>query len=199
MANLRFEYSSDKQITAIAVQEVGNFLWLAFAQNSAGNCIIEKEFAFKPDQTFFSLERSVDKIVSFSIDANNLYVAYNDSTLLGEIISLSNPLTSTTTIARPGGLTENPVDVEVDGTDLWYLIPGDASGTNSSIIRYNLSGVFQETVDLSKSGTIINNAKSFSIDSNSDIWIVTFTSPAQLVRVFEISGGIFEFAVTNIV
>ncbi|KKM05411.1 hypothetical protein LCGC14_1754360 [marine sediment metagenome] len=193
----RFNFSSDKQITAQKADNLLDFLWVAFAQNSDGNCIIEKGAKFYPTQTYFTLERAVTSVVGMDLDSSNLYVAYNDATLLGEIISKSNPLTSTTEISR-GVIAEAPVDVLIDGTDLWFLLPGNLSGLNAQLLKYNTSGVLQETVDLTKSGLTVTNAKSMAVDSNSDIWITTYTSPATLVRVFELSGGTHDFAVTEI-
>ena len=194
----RFEYSSDKQITAQQADEFNDFLWVAFAQNSDGNCIIEKQAFAQPDQTYFTLERAVTKVNALDISSSNLYVAYDDATLLGEIINQNTPLSVTTQILR-GSIVESPVDVKIDGTDLWFLLPGDASGTNAQLLKYNTSGVLQQTVDLTKSGEVVNNAKTMSIDSNNDIWIGTFTNPATVVRVFAISGGLFDFAVTDII
>ena len=195
----RFEYFSDKQITTQIADEINNFLWVGFAQNNDGNCIIEKQAKFFPTQTYYSLERSVDKIIGMDLDSFNIYVAYTDATLLGEIISKNNPLTSTTDILR-GSLLESPVDILVNGTDIWFLLPGNASGTNAQLLRYNTSGTFLETVDLTKSGGIIvNNASTMTIDDIGDIWIGTFTNPATIVRVFEISGGLFDFEVTQII
>ncbi len=190
----RFDFSSDKQITAQIADEINDFLWIAFAQNSDGNCIIEKEAKFIPTQTYFTLERAVTEIKSLSLDSSNLYVAYTDSTLLGEIISKTNPLTSTTEISR-GSIVESPVDVKIDGSDLWFLLPGNVSGSNAQLLRYNTSGILQQTVDLAKSGSVVNNANSMTIDDNNDIWIGTFETPAKIVRVFQISGGLYDFTI----
>ncbi len=194
----RFEYSNDKQITAQIADEIDNFLWVGFAQNSDGNCILEKQAQFFPTQNYFSIERDVDKIVEMDLDSSNLYVAYDDVTLLGEIFSKINPLSNTIEISR-GLLVESAVDVKVNGSDLWFLFPGNASGTNAQLRKYDTSGVFQQTVDLIKSGSVVNNASTMTIDDNNDIWIGTFTNPATVVRVFEISGGLFDFEVTEII
>ncbi len=193
----RFEYSNDKQITAQVADELSDFLWVAFAKNSDENCIIEKQAPFKPDQTYFSLERTVDEVTEMDLDSNNIYIAYNDALLLGEIISKTTPLTITTEISR-GAIVESPVDVNINGSDLWYLLPGNISGSNTQLLKYNTSGVLQDTIDLSKSGSTVVNASSMTIDSNGDIWIGTFTNPATVVRVFEISGGLYDFEVTDI-
>lgn len=191
----RFEYSSDKQITSQKADEFNNFLWVGFAQNSDGNCILEKQAFNFPTQTYFSLERAVNEIVEIDLDSSNVYVAYDDSSLLGEIFSKTNPLTSATEVSR-GAIAESPVDIKINGTDLWFLLPGNASGTNAQLLKYNTSGVLQQTVDLNKSGGIIvNNAKSMTVDSLGDIWIATFETPAKIIRVFEISGGLFDFTI----
>ena len=191
----RFDYSSDKQITAQKADELSDFLWVAFAQNNVGNCILEKQAFGFPTQTYFSLERAVNEIVEIELDSSNVYVAYEDTTLLGEIFSKTNPLTSATEISR-GSLVESAIDVKANGTDLWFLLPGNASGTNAQLLKYNTSGILQQTVDLNKSGGfIVNNAKSMTIDDIGDIWIGTFETPARIIRVFEISGGLFDFTI----
>lgn len=196
----RFEYSGDKQITAQYSDEFNNFLWVAFAQNSSGNCIIEKQAFANSLQTYFSLERAVDNVNEMHSDSTNIYVAYDDATLFGEIINQNTPLSVQTDILR-GAIVEAPIDVKIDTltSDLWFLLPGNASGTNAQLLRYNTSGVLQQTVDLAKSSEIVVNAKTMTIDSNSDIWIGTFTNPATVVRVFQISGGLYDFSVTEII
>ena len=193
----RFNYSNDKQITVQIADEIRDFLWVGFAQNSDGNCIFEKQAKFFPTQTYFSIERDVDEIVALDLDTSNIYIAYDDSTLLGERLSKTNPLTSFIQISKDS-FTESPVDIKVNSSDLWFLLPGNASGTNAKLLKYNTSGVFQLEVNLINSFETINNAISMTIDDNNDIWIVTHTDPTILVRVFEISGGLFDFSTTEI-
>jgi len=190
----RYEYSNDKQITAQISDNFNDFLWVAFAQNSNGNCVLEKQAKYHVTQTYFSLNRSVTKINALDIDSSKLYVSYEDSTLLGEIISKSNPLTSTTEISR-GTIVESPIDIKINGTDLWYLLPGILSGTNAQLLKYSTSGVLQQTVDLAKSGSIVYNANTMTIDNNGDIWIASYETPAKIIRVFEISGGLYDFTI----
>lgn len=190
---IRFNFSGDKQITALKADTNDDYLWMAFALNSDGYCIIEKNAKFQPTQTYYSLNKSVDAVVAMDCDATYLYAAYTDSSLLGEIISKTNPLTSTTEITNPQ--SESPVDVLINGTDLWFLLPGSASGTNAKLLRYNTSGVLQETVDLQESGNIVNNASTMTVDANDDIWIATKETPSKIVRVYEISGGTHTFTI----
>jgi len=193
--NRNFDFSPDKDITAQVYDNINDYLWIAFAQNTSGNCIIEKASKFSPTQTYFSLTRAVTEVNAMAVDSSKVYVAYNDSTYLGEIISTTNPLTSYTKIAKT--TVESPIDVLISGSDLWFLLPGSASGTNAKLLRYNTSGVLQETIDLQESGSIVNDAKSMTIDTNNDIWIGTYTTPATIVRVYELSGGTWSFTIDN--
>lgn len=192
----RFNFSSDKQITAIKSDAIDDFIWIGFAKNSDNNCVIEKAGKFRPTQTHFSLERAVDEVIAMDLDSSNVYVAYDDSTLLGEIISKFNPLTSTTDISK-GSYNESPVDVSVDSTDLWFLLPGSISGENAKLLKYNTSGTFQQEVDLSKSGSTVTNAEKMAIDSSGDIWISVNEDPGSIVRVFAISGGSYDFTINT--
>jgi len=195
MGTKRFTYPSDPSISALVVDQISNFLWMAFEQNSSGNCIIKKQFAFLPTQTFFTVTRAVDEIRNMTLNSSNLYVVYNDPTAFAEKFSLTNPLTSFTQITAPGGITESGIDIQINGTDIWILTPGIVSGENAKLIKFNTNLVFQETVDLNKSGSIVTDAKSFTVDGNGDMWIVTNTSPAQFIRVFALSGGGFDFTI----
>lgn len=194
----RFEFADEKEITAQKADNIDNFLWVAFAQNSSNNCVIKKSGFSFPTQVYYSLNRQVNQVNALDLDDTNIYVAYDDSTYLGEIISKINPLTVFTTISKVG-IFESPVDVAINGTDLWYLLPGSASGTNAKLLKYDTDGVFQQTVDLITSGVeTVTEATSMAIDTNNDIWITTFTDPARVVRVFELSGGIYDFEITEI-
>lgn len=196
MTTRRFTYT-DPTITAVEADQTNNFLWMVFAQNSSGNCIIEKQTAFKPDQTFFTIERAVTEIKNITLDSTNLYAVYEDTTAFAELFSLTNPLTVFTQITPPAGITESGIDIQVSGSDVWILTPGSGSGENAKLVKFNTSLAFQETVDLTKSGATVLNAISFTIDSNSDLWVLTNTAPAQYVRVFALSGGGFDFTVSE--
>ena len=147
MAIRRFEYTNNKKLTALKSDSVNNAIWIAFSIDSDNNVIIERKSAFEPDQNFFTLTRSIDQVTDMDIDSTNLYVSYADDTLLGEIISITNPLTITTTIDIPVGITETPVAVRIDGSDLYFLLPGNTSGENAKILKFNDDGDFIETID----------------------------------------------------
>jgi len=182
-----FDYNPKKQLTCQKFQGNDNYLWIAHAKNNSGNCLIQKVFAFYPSQVFYTLTRAVDKVVKMTVDSTYLYVAYEDDIMLGEIFTLNNPLSTTVEIAIPSGVVEYPVDIAVDGTYIYFLLPGSISGTNAQILKYDLVGNYVATLDLSESSNIVINAKSITIDSaTGDIWIATYESPSNIVRVYQV-------------
>lgn len=176
----RFTYTN-KNITAQKADEIDNFLWLAFAQGDDGKCVIKKCAFGYPTQVYYSLNREVTEINELDLDVDNLYVAYNDATYLGEIISKSNPLTTTVPISR-GVIEEAPIDVKVSDDYVWFLLPGNASGTNAKLLKYDTSGVLQQTVDLSKSGEIVYNAKSMVIPENEEAGVANDVNTDLLIH-----------------
>ena len=197
MTNIRRITYTEPTPSAFVVNESDNTIWIGFGVSS-GVCTIKKLSATQPDQVYYNLSRSVSGINAFALSTTYLYVAYNDATIFGERIALSNPLTTFTTIDYPVGVNEAPIKVVVDNLgNIWYLTPGVASGENAKLIRYDSSFVFQEIIDLNSSGNIVTDATDIVVDSNGDLRIVTNTDPATLVRVYD-SGG-YTYTVTTII
>ena len=82
MSNKRFIFSENK-ITAQAINQSSNHIWLAFSQDGDGNCAIQKVSAFDPDQLYYDIDIAVDEIVKMFISGSYLYLAYDDSSLIG--------------------------------------------------------------------------------------------------------------------
>lgn len=192
MSQRRFYFSSRKKVSSQKYDSLDDFLWVAYEKNSSGKCIIQKKAFGDLSQSYFTIEREVDNIVEMGVNSPNLFVIYEDSTLFAEIFSKTNPLTTTTQISIPAGANENPVDLII-GDYFYVLTPGDISGENAKIFKYNLSGVLQNTIDLQQSGDTVVNAVSMEIDDVDDIYVVTNTNPAKLIRVSEQSGGGYTF------
>lgn len=195
MTNItRFNFPNNKKITAIKADTENDFLWMAFAKNSQGNCILRKTGKFKPSQTHFSMDREVEEITAMDLNASFLWVAYDDSEYLGERFLKTNPLTTFVKISK-GSYIESPVDVMVQGSNIWFLLPGNLSGENTKLLRYDAtSSIFQEEVDLIKSGITVTDAHKMSADSSGDIWISINANPGSFVRVF-LDEGDYDFTV----
>ena len=196
-------YNYDKTVvTAVEADDTGTkYLWIAFSKNMAGNCLLWKVSANNPSQKFYEFTHAVEKIVAMKILENYIFLALDDSINLGYFYARTAPITTQNAIVIPSGVNEAPVDIAVDSINskVYFLTPGNESGEVAKIIKCNNVGIYEETIELSESGTIINNAKSITVDSNGDIWVATYTDPVELVRIFENSGGIYEFEVTEIV
>lgn len=195
----KFSFSDNKKISCQVSDKTNNFEWIAYEQDVDGICFLQKQGAFDPSQIYYSLERTVENINKLFIDSVNIYTAYDDTTLLGEIISTTNPLTSTIEISIPGGINEKAVDVVAQSGNLYFLTPGIATGENAKIIKYDTNGNLDQVIDLIKTGDIVYNALSFTIDINDDIWIATNESPSNLIRIYDTGGNIWDFQVTPII
>lgn len=193
----KFDYT-EPTITAQTVDDSTQFLWLAFSQNADGNCILKKVSAFDPSQVFFSIEIAVTEITNMVLVSTLLYLSYNDSSLIGAKYNATNPLLAHAEFTKPIGISEEAIGLVVDGSDVFFLLPGNTSGNNSQVVKFNTSAVFDQTIDLLKSGNIVTDASSIAVDGSNNIWIGTLTAPANLVRVYDTGGNIWDFTITEL-
>ena len=169
---------SETEVTAIVRD--GNYLWIAFLGTS-GITKLRKVSAFNLYQTYFELTPPVDKIVNLKIIGSKLYATVQDGTYIAIYYSTTDPLAVYSYVSIPAGINEFPVDLAVD-TDYFYLLtPGDASGENTKIIKYSTAStpVLNKTIDL----VTITSARSIEIDTSDVLWVVTYESPAKLVKI----------------
>jgi len=201
MSFKRTEYTNDKQITALASDINNSAIWVAFDINVDGSVILERQSAFDPVQSFFSIDvskdingndRTVTKIVDLDIYLTNIYACYNDTALFGEKFSLTNALSSRTEIEKPVSVIENPIGITANANGIFILTPGNASATDAEVHVFSLSGTFDETIVL----TGINNAISLSSDDNDEVWVVTNNSPSELIRIFPDGGSSYNTETT---
>jgi len=186
----KYNYS-EHQISFIQIDtNSSEYIWLGFKQDNDGNCALKKVSAHNPLQTYFDIDIAVDKIVKSKISGTSLYLAFDGSSLIGRKYSVSNPYDTSTDFDIPAGITEAPVDIIVD-SNVYFLIPGNSSGTNAKICIFSTSGTFSETIDLPG----VTNASAFTID-NGDLWVCTNEDPAKLIRVYD-DGG-WQIAITTL-
>lgn len=198
MTTIRRFPSDNERISCQVIDLDNNFLWIAYEQNSDGICIIQKVSAFSPDQVYFTIEREVSKISQLFINDDYIYAIYSDSTLIAEKLSITNPLTSTQVFNRQIDLVEYPIDIIVEGFQVFILTPGEETGENAKVLIYDTDGNFDEEIDLIRTGEEVLNARSFAMDENGDLWIGTYTDPTNLIRVYQETGGDWNFAITEI-
>jgi len=179
----KFGYS-ETEISDIAVDTNNSeYLWVAFKQDTSGNCKLKKVSAHNPLQTYYDIDITTTEISKMIIYSTDIYVALNDTTYIASIYSITNPIGDVTNVDIPSGITQKPIDIVV-GNYLYILLPGSTSGTNAKICVFTTAGVFSETIDLST----VTNAESFTIDSNNNLWVVTNELAAKLIRVYDDGG-----------
>lgn len=197
MANRRINFSDNERVTAIIAEEITPAVWVAFAQNNDGEVTLQKASAFQPDQIYFTITREVDNIKAMTSSSSNIYAIYEDDVEFAELFSITNPHSDFTGITFPVGVIESPVDIFCDDTYVWILTPGSTSGQTAKLIRYNLTLSSHTVIDLDTSGNEVTDAISLTVDDDGDVWIVTHTDPSTFVRVFELSGGGFDYEVNT--
>ena len=172
----------ENEITAMCI--TGEYFWVAY-QGSGGNSILHKKNVRNPNTTYYEITVPVDKIVRITADTTYIYLAVEDDTYIAYRYKITNPLTVYKAIAKPITITENPVDIAIDSNSYFYLlVPGTASGTYATVLKY-ISYSLSETIELSESGKIINDARSITVDDNDNLWIVTYENPTKLVKIYD--------------
>lgn len=180
---------SETDVTSILVDEISrDYLWIAFSKNTAGTCTIKKVSANNPLQKYFDIDIEADSINKIFQDDTYVYLALDDSTLIGEALSKTNPISTTVEYTKPAGIYEEAVDCTTDGTNVYFLTPGELSGENAKIVVFAIDGTYVETIDL----TGVYYARAFTFDANvEELWVLTYTAPAQYIRVYYSSGWLF--------
>lgn len=171
-----YNYDISEIDSLIVDTNTTNHLWVAFGS------ILKKVSANKPTQVFYTIDTETIGITKVYVSDTYVYLAVNDTSLIGQRYAVLNPITNYTNYSLPVGITEAPVDVLVYGSYVYFLIPGDISGTNAKIVKIGLTGTYHSTIDL----TTVSNAIQFCLDSNNEIRVLTNTSPSTIVRVYNL-------------
>lgn len=193
-------YTNDYPKISRMVSDGGDYVWIAYEKDSDGVCHVQKVSANALDQVYFDLEVEAERIVDMEANDNQLYVLLGNSTYLAIGYGANDPLTNITTFARPATMLEEPVALCIDdGNDVInILLPGSSSATNAIVYRFNTSSaILIETIAVRVANIRIVEARDISLDANDNLWIVTYTNPTKLIRMWFASGG-WKFAFTNI-
>lgn len=189
----RYEYNT-KQISAIAIDQLTGFLWIAHKANSSGMCVLNKTFVYQPDQIFYTLERETSEIVRLVMDDIYIYALYKDGDIIVEKMLMTNPFTTTETLDKPIGITEEPVDFFYKEENIYILFPGSISNP-ARVIKYSDEFIYQTHIDILDGIDPIYNASSLTVDDNEDIWVITNTNPSLYIRIFETSPNVYDLTI----
>jgi hypothetical protein len=182
---------TEKEINMILTDTTnGEYIWVGF-NNNGTTCTLQKLSAHNPLQKYYDLDLTVNAIKKGIISGDYIYLALDSSSYIARRYPITNPLTASVNFNIPAGITEAPVDILIN-TNVYLLIPGNISGTNTKIVVMTTAGVYVSTIDLST----VTNAISFTQDiATGDFWVITYTSPATYVRVYQISGGSYNYTI----
>jgi len=185
--NYQFAYS---EVSAIATDIYGGqFLWIAY-KLKAGTCRLEKVSAHDLTQVYFTIELAVTSINCLKVLDQLLYVGVTHATNAVYVYAVNAPLTSVSIYTKSElTLTEAPIAITVDATYAYFLTAGATLGNEAQIVSFDTSGSTVETINLTQSGILVQNAISITIDSNDNLWVITTADPTELYRVFYQSGA----------
>ncbi len=189
----RFSFE-EPRISHLVVDQDNEYVWIAFTQDSDGICHLKKVSATDFDQVYFDIEIEVDQIIDVKLDSDNgyIYVLYRQpNTYVMTSYSLTNPLTDYTNYSKPYGIP-TPLEMTISAGTAYVLLADSSGGYGARILVFNSSGVYTETVlldDLLQSAETIYEVSSITSDADDNLWIVTYTNPVKLVRVWFASGG----------
>ena len=180
----QFTYS---QNTITAIVEDGYYLWVAF-QGSSESCKLYKVSALNPDIIYFDIDITANKIVNMKTDGNYVYAALDSENYVAVRISKVDPIYTNYYYSIPAGVNEVPSDLEIDSY-LQVITPGSISGENPKLMRFNKTGsTHYETVDITDVSITIENLETIVKDENNNLWAMTNSNPAVLVKLYDDGG-----------
>lgn len=198
-----YQYNST-QVTATCTDTTnGNYVWIAFAYNN-GACILKKVSAYDCSQVYFTVSVPVASINAMVVANSQIFLAVtplltgSNTSLFCLAYSVTNPLTTFTTLNFPSGVVESPVAIAVGASLIYFLTPGNLSGTAAKIIAVTTSNVFSVTITMQVSAVFVHHASAITVATGTgDIWVATNQSPVQLIRCFLVTS-VYHFAETTL-
>lgn len=203
MTQIRHYTFDATAVSKFIVDETNSFIWIAFKKDEDGICHLKKVSVNDFDQVYFDVEiEDIDQIIDLIIIDGYIYALYSASTgtVIAQQFSATNPFTDFYTYYKPFGV-QTPAGFTTDGNLLYILLPDSSGGVHGKILTYFTfdDGQLNESVTLSSllpSAELITNESSITIDSNTNLWIVTYTSPVKLMRVWD--DGSWNMQIRNI-
>ena len=189
------QYNFEKsKITSISKDTYGgDFLWIAFTKHN-DTCQIKRVSSYDLNQIFYTSELNVNKIIDILYNNNRLYVLVEDDSLILNNYNRIN-MSLDYSYEKSTEIIEYPIAINKDSNNnIYILFPGNISGSHAEIHKLNpITLTLIEKIELSE----IQNVKDMTIDTNDNIWLITYTDPTQLIRVYK-DGDNWINQITNI-
>lgn len=178
--NIKHITEDSGQITAILRE--GNYLWIGYILSGVAK--LRKVSALDPTSIYFDITISNSTKINKIIDIGTyISLAVDSDSYIGVTIHKFTPLTTYWYHNKPGTVTENAISVAYSPTYLYFLTPG-VFPIKSKLLKINYgSSTVSSSIDIEKDGDIIYDARDIDIDSNDNLWVVTYTNPIKLVKI----------------
>ena len=178
----KYSFSSNNQVKDLIIDDY--YLWIDF-KGEDGTSILSKNSAFNPNLVYYDYDVDADDINKLFQDDTYIFLALDDDSYLGAEI-IKDTYWTLSYFSKPIGIIEEAVDIIVDSTYIYFLIPGVISGENAKIVKFNISTLaYVSTIDL----TTVYNAKKTDLDNSLQFWVVSESNPPKLTKV--LSNGTF--------
>ena len=191
----KYSFTGEQKITATLVD--GDYIWISF-YGVSNNCALYKSSKFNPNIKYWDVDITADEVTSIIDGTGYIYVSLDDSLYMGAVVNKTTP-SIIFYYSIPLGVTEKAIDLIDDDNYIYFLTPGINSGTNAKIVKYDKStGEFIETIDLAKTGDVVENASKIDIDIDGNLWVVSeLNSTPILTKVYYDSGWNFSSTVLS--
>ena len=173
------------EVTALCRE--GEYLWIGYL--SSGISKLRKVSNFDPTLIYYDLTlptsynvTKINKINTTSTD-EYIYLAIDSTSHIGMRYHKGSPLSSYMGYTKPIAVTENSIDVVILLGYVYFLTPGIPTEKAKLLKYYYAYSTIDNSVDIEKDGDEIHNAKAMTIDENNNIWVVTYTDPAKLIKI----------------
>lgn len=191
----RFADGDLPRVSNIATDDAG-YLWISYEKDTDGICHLKKCSATDLNQVYFDIEIEVDSIVDMKIKGNYIYTLYNNDSVVLSRYNLNNPFTDTTDFAKPFGIP-NPLELAISDSNVLVLLPDPSGIVSNRVLVYAPSSTYQQVLILSDYDVSVSDVSSITSDDDDNFWLVTYTNPAKLIRLWFASGG-WNFQLTSI-
>jgi hypothetical protein len=192
MTIIRRFVANTTKISKILVDDDSEYLWIAYHRDSSGICHVKKVSAHDIDQVYFDIQISAQSIVDLAIGGSgtqkSLGVLYNDDSRVLTTYATEAPFNTELDFEKPFGIP-NPIALTITDDNIFVLLPGTSSGERARVLIYDLFTEFDTVIDFDESGESVYDATDIVADSNNNVWVITHTTPTQLIRIWFASGG----------
>ena len=183
---------SEPVISKLVVDNVNNFVWIAYQQSSDGFCHLQKVCATDFSVVYIDIPINAQVIVDLFVASSFGYILVLLEGAPNGLIAIQYSVFTSLNpyyYYQPYGIN-TPIKIvsDLNFNNIYILIPSSSGGNNSKILQYSTYGAgFQATINLTPllpSAETIVGEDSMAIDIYNNIWIATNSNTLKIIRVW---------------